>query len=125
MRGGEQSRYVKAYDNKGKMIEEDLAAVKLFRWDPEIDSKPRYGEFRVPYKGYTVANVLSYIYENLDSSFAFRWACGKGFCRCCVVSVNGEPVLSCMEPASKNMTIEPHPKFRVIKDLVIDYNELK
>lgn len=108
-----------------RMAEEDLAIVELFRFDPEVDHEPRYNVFRIPYRGLTVMNVLTYIYENLDSSFAFRWACGQGFCRCCALCVNGKPVLSCMEPASRNMRIEPHPKFRVIKDLLIDFDTAK
>lgn len=107
------------------VAEDELAVVKLFRFDPEVDTEPGYSEFKVPYKGYTVMNVLLYIYENLDSTFAYRWACTKGFCRGCVVSVNEKPVLSCMEPATKNMKIEPHPKFKVVKDLIIDFNSLK
>jgi succinate dehydrogenase/fumarate reductase iron-sulfur protein len=107
------------------MVKEKLGLVKLYRFDPVVDTEPKYSEYKVPYRGYTVANVLSYIYENLDSTFAFRWACTKGFCRCCVVSVNGRPVLSCMEPASQNMIIEPHPKFQVLKDLVVDFSKLR
>ena len=82
------------------MAEDEMARVELFFYHPEVDIEPRYREFKVPYKGYTVLNALSYIYENLDSTFAFRRACSKGFCRCCVVSVNKKPVLACMEPAS-------------------------
>ena len=107
------------------MGSDDLATVELFRFDPVVDTSPRYSTFQVPYKGYTVRHVLSYIYENLDSTFAFQWACGKGMCRCCVVSVNGEAAFSCTKPASKKMRIEPHPKFKVIKDLIIDFDVLR
>lgn len=107
------------------MVEDELATVIIFKIDPEVDTKPSYSEFRVPYKGYTVLNVLSYIYEKLDSTFAFRWACSKGFCRACVVRVNGKPALACMEPATKYMKIEPHPKFKVIKDLIVDFDDFK
>lgn len=106
-------------------VENNLATVILFRFDPEVDTEPIYSEFRVPYEGWTVLNVLSYIYENLDNTFAFRWACSKGICRSCVVSVNGKPVLACMEQASKYMKIEPHPKFEVVKDLIIDFDKPK
>ena len=105
------------------MTENDMATVKLFRFDPEVDAEPRYSEYKVPYKDHTVLSVLTYIYENLDSTFAFRWACAKGFCRCCVISVNDKPVIACIEPASEYMKIGPHPKFKVIKDLVIDFNQ--
>jgi succinate dehydrogenase/fumarate reductase-like Fe-S protein len=107
------------------MPTDDLATVEVFRFDPNVDSEPRYSSFRVSYKSYTVMNVLSYIYENLDNTYSFRWACGKGFCRCCVLCVNGKPVLACMEPASEYMKIEPHPKYQVLKDLLIDFDRLK
>ncbi len=107
------------------MAEDELSTVKLYRFDPEVDTAPRYDEFHVPYSGRTVLDVLRYIYENLDSTFAFRWACTKICCRCCAVSVNEKPVLSCGEPASKNMKIEPHPKFKVLKDLIVDFNQLR
>ncbi len=106
------------------MVEDELATVELFRFDPEVDLEPKYSKFRVPYKGYTILNVLTYIYENEDNTFAFRWACSKGFCRACVLSVNGKPVMSCMEPAGKYMKIEPHPKFKVLKDLIIDFEKV-
>jgi len=102
------------------MSKNELTTVKVFRYEPEVDAEPHYSEFKVPYQGYTVLDVLTYIYENLDSSIAFRWACKKTFCRSCVLSVNGTPVLSCSAPAQNPMTIEPHPKFKVIKDLIVD-----
>lgn len=102
-----------------------LAEIKLFRFDPEIDAEPWYQEFEVPYEGRTVLDVLLYIYENLDSTFAFRWACAKNFCGSCVMSVNAKPVYACMKSAEKKMIIEPHPKFEVIKDLMIDFERIK
>ena len=102
------------------MAEDELALVKLFKFAPEVDKEPRYDEYRVPYLGRTVLDVLRYIYENLDSTFAYRWACTKNFCRACVVSVNGRPALACMKAAEKEMSIEPHPKFKLIKDLLVD-----
>lgn len=107
------------------MVETRLATVKLFRFDPEVDERPWYCEYKVPYEGCTVLDALLYIYENLDSTFAFRWACGNSRCRCCVVLVNGSPVLACVASASRYMTIEPHPKFKIIKDLITDLDKLK
>ncbi len=101
----------------------DLGTVRLFRFDPATDSEPRYEEYQAPYRGYTVLNVLRSIAENLDGSFSFRWACGKGFCRCCVLCVNDRPLMSCKAMASPYMKISPHPKFRVIKDLIVDLDK--
>ena len=97
----------------------------MFRFDPEVDTEPEYYQFKVPYQGRTVLDILRYIYENLDSTFAFRWACIGGFCRSCVVSVNGRPALACTKSAERKMKIEPHPKFKVIKDLLVDLDEPK
>ena len=105
------------------MSRDELATVKLFRFDPETDKDRRYVEFSVPYHGHTVLSVLTHIFEKLDSSFSFRWACKQGHCRSCVVQVNGKSVLSCKEPASKYMKIEPHQKFKVLKDLVVDFDK--
>ncbi len=107
------------------MVEDKLATVKLFRFDPEVDTGPSYSEFKAPYQGRTVLDVLLYIYQNLDSTFAFRWACTQGYCRSCVVSINGKPALACTASAQKEMKIEPHPKFKLIKDLLIDLDQPK
>lgn len=104
------------------MDKDELATAKIFRCDPDVNIEASYNEYKVPYKGRTVLDILRYIYENLDSTLAFRWACGALYCRSCVISVNGKPALACMEPASKHMKIEPHPKFKVIKDLIVDLN---
>jgi len=104
------------------MVEDELAELKLFRFDPEFDDKPWYQEFKTPYEGRTVLGVLRHIYENLDSTFAFRWACDDGCCRSCAVLVNGKPALACIKSAEKIMRIEPHPKFEIIKDLMIDFD---
>lgn len=104
------------------MAEEELAVVKLFRFDPEVNTEPRYETYEgVPYKGRTVLDVLQYLYKNRDSTFSFRWACTKGWCRSCIIAVNGKPTFACVKKAEKEMTIDPHPKFKVIKDLICDF----
>lgn len=106
----------------------NLASVRIFKFDPAVDKKPRYETFNVPYEGRSVLNILETVYRNFDQSLAFRYGCeGKGDCRCggCAMQVNGLSVLACRKIAEKEMVIEPHPKFEVIKDLVIDFNRIK
>jgi succinate dehydrogenase/fumarate reductase-like Fe-S protein len=110
----------------GKMAEP--AQVKVFRFDPKVDKEPRYETYQTLYEGYTVLDVLLYIYENLDPTLSFRYGCAGGSyeqCGACPVLVNGKPALSCKRLAEEEMTIEPHPKFEVIKDLVIDPQRVK
>ena len=107
--------------NQGKK----MTQTKVFRFDPTVDKEPRYEAYLTPFEGYTVLDVLKYIYENYDSTLSFRFGCaGAGYERCgaCAVLVNETPVLSCKKLAEKRMTIEPHPKFEVIKDLAIDFD---
>jgi len=102
-----------------------LGHAKVFRYDPAVDNAPRYEEYVTPIGGKTVLDVLRYIYENCDATLSFRFGCdGAGYERCgaCVVLVNRTPALSCKRLAEEGMVIEPHPKFEIIKDLVIDFD---
>ncbi len=103
---------------------DEKSLVSIFRFDPDKDNGPEYKEYEVPFQGLTVLQVLEYIYEHYDRSLAFRYGCdGSGSARCgaCVVEVNDVPVLACRQQAWGNMVIKPHRKFKIIKDLVVDF----
>jgi succinate dehydrogenase/fumarate reductase-like Fe-S protein len=68
----------------------------------------------------SVLGVLSYIYENLDPSLAFYFSCRGRKCGGCTMLVNSKAVLACDVLASENMTIEPLPKRKIIRDLVVE-----
>jgi succinate dehydrogenase / fumarate reductase iron-sulfur subunit len=96
---------------------------KIFRYNPKKDIDPYFDEFTLPYdNGVTVLGILRYIYENIDSSLAFRnYHCGALICGCCMVTVNGKQVKSCktvVEPGT-TITIEPFKRKKVIRDLTI------
>lgn len=106
----------------------NLASVKIFKFDPDVDKEPRYETFHVPYEGKTVLNVLEAIYQDLDQGLAFRYGCeGKHDSRCgaCAIEVNGLPALACRKISEKEMVLEPHPKFEVVKDLVVDFKRVR
>lgn len=104
-----------------------VCEAKVFRFDPETQKEPEYRIYSVPYEeGNTVMDILCHIYENLDGSLAFRMGCaGAGHQRCgaCPVVVNGRPRLSCKALVEGKMTIEPHPRFEVIRDLALDFDK--
>ena len=103
----------------------ELAEVKVFRFDHLVDKEPRYDLYQVPFKGLTVLNILDHINQNCDGRLTYRKGClGKGSARCgaCTIMVNGAPALSCRKAAEREMVLEPHPRFAVIKDLVTDFS---
>ena len=104
---------------------ENRSRVKVYRYDPSMDHEARYDTFDdIPYEGYTILNVLDFIYRNRDTSLAFRGTlCTKGFCGGCSVMLNKKPVMACHTLAEKEMTIDPHPAFKIIKDLVCDWDK--
>ncbi len=98
--------------------------VKVFRYDPENDTSPRFDTFEdVPWENMRVNDVLKYIFETRDSSLAFRYSCRAGLCGVCVLRVNGKNCKSCHTIAEQEMTIEPPARYSIIKDLVVDFKE--
>jgi succinate dehydrogenase/fumarate reductase-like Fe-S protein len=109
-------------------MSQELATVKVFRFDPKVDKARRYDVYQVPYQGLSVLGVLHYIREHCDGSLAFHYGCeGYQPCKCgaCVALVNGEPTLCCSRVAEKEMVIEPHPKYEAIKDIAVDLQRVK
>jgi succinate dehydrogenase/fumarate reductase iron-sulfur protein len=98
-----------------------IVKVKVFRFDPSVDEEPHYRTYKVPLaERMSVLDVLDYIYENLDGSLAYydHAACRHGVCSGCSMMVNGKPTLACQTVVLSDITVEPIPKFQVIKDLV-------
>jgi succinate dehydrogenase/fumarate reductase-like Fe-S protein len=94
--------------------------VKILRYDPTEKNPPKFVTYGVPYrKGYSILNVINYIYENIDSSLSFYYSCRIGKCNGCIMKVNGIPTRTCTTPAKKNMTIEPIENHEILKDLVV------
>jgi len=102
------------------------AHLEVFRYNPEIDKFPVFQQITIPFHEHnTVLDALRYIYEHVDSSLAFRESCRAGLCGLCAVRVNGKVCLACSTYMCKTMTIEPVPKWKIIRDLVVDYSHQK
>ena len=96
----------------------------VFRYDPAIDSAERYECFEIPAeKSWTVADVLDYIADNLDSSLAYyrHSACDHGICGRCAVKVNGTTRLACSFRVGDavELTVDP-ARPDVVRDLVVN-----
>ena len=88
-----------------------------------MDKEPRYETYEVPSEGWhglKVLDVIRYIYEHFAPDLSFRGPCHQQLCGSCTVMVNKKTTLACDAMAGSEMVIEPRPKHRVIKDLVVD-----
>jgi len=102
--------------------------LRIFRYNPEVDSKPRFENYDVPFEPkMRVLNAIRYIQENIDGTLTFRWNCGAGRCGSCSMEVNGFPSLTCkyeITEEMKEITVEPMKAFPVIKDLLTDVSSM-
>jgi fumarate reductase (CoM/CoB) subunit B len=97
--------------------------LRIFRYDPIRDESPRYQDYKIPYSdGMTVLDALDYVYENLDSTLAYRKSCRQGSCGSCALLVDAKPCAACrtLVKEGKSITVSPLLHFDVIKDLVTD-----
>ncbi len=97
--------------------------VKVSRFDPNVDKSPHYQTYEVPFEPkMTLMDALDYIYENLDPSLAYHshTSCHRRVCTRCNVTVNSKPGLSCHTELTGDVTIDPLPRFKVIRDLVVE-----
>ncbi len=102
--------------------------VKIERHNPEVDKEPHFDQYEVPIEeGWSLLNVLAYIYEELDPSVCFYGSCRVGKCVACHVKVSGKTRLACTELAKlEDVTIEPLPTVRenFIRDMMLDWSQV-
>jgi succinate dehydrogenase (ubiquinone) iron-sulfur subunit len=106
--------------------EEDLKEFKIYRWDPDLESKPKMQSYEIDLNdcGPMVLDVLLKIKDEQDSTLSFRRSCREGICGSCAMNINGSNGLACLtriETESEGAsTIAPLPHMFVVKDLVVD-----
>ena len=108
-----------------KVQKETDIAFYIRRYNPEVNTKPYWQEFKVHIEpGMTVLDGLHLIKETQDASLSLRYSCRMGVCGSCGMLLNGRPSLACntqiLDIAAKKLTIAPLPNFDIIKDLVPD-----
>jgi succinate dehydrogenase / fumarate reductase iron-sulfur subunit len=104
-----------------------MATVKVQRYTPETDAKPRMQSYEVPLRpGTTVLDALHQIKTEQDGTLTYRRSCRHAICGSCAMNVNGANRLVCSMPLSEQLdgsgtvTIKPLPYLPIIKDLVVD-----
>jgi len=101
----------------------NTVTVRISRFDPKVDAAPHYQSYQVPFQPrMTVMDVLDYVYEHLDPTLAYHshTSCHRRVCARCNVAVNNKPGLSCHTEVTGDVTIDPLPRLKVIRDLVVE-----
>lgn len=101
--------------------------LKIQRYRQE-KSEPFFQTFAVPFHSeLTVLDSLNTIKATQDGSLSFRWSCRMGICGSCGAMVNGKPVLLCqtyVKHLREPIEIEPLKNFPIIKDLVVEIDDI-
>ena len=113
-------------------MSQDRVTLKVYRYNPEVDSQPYYREYEVPTEGIqTLLDALFYIQENLDPTLSFRFFCRAAVCGSCAVKVNGISRLACKTPfktlvensQGRPIVVEPLNFLNTVRDLVVDHEK--
>jgi succinate dehydrogenase / fumarate reductase iron-sulfur subunit len=102
---------------------ETITAV-VFRYDPDLDTEPRYQEYRVLVEEETsVLVLLNRIQREMDETLSFRsFCCGLQLCRSCLMRINRKRKFACITlvKPGERVTVDPltFPDGH-IKDLVV------
>lgn len=95
-----------------------LITVELERYDPDTGDTSRQA-YQVPLEaGWSVLNVLDWIYENVDPTIGFYASCRIGKCEACDCLMNGRKILTCNTLVEGDLRLEPIPEFQVHRDLI-------
>jgi succinate dehydrogenase / fumarate reductase iron-sulfur subunit len=98
--------------------------IKVFRYNPEKDKKPRYETYQLEADPTDrVLDLLEKVKGYKDGTLSFRRSCAHGVCGSDAMRINGINKLACkalVKDVGAKITVEPILGLRVIKDLIVD-----
>ena len=111
------------------MQAENMLELLIYRYDPEVDDKPRMQSYQVDLKkvpGKMLLDAIGYVKANLDDTLAYRRSCREGVCGSDGMNINGTNGLACitqLDTLPKKVVLRPLPGLPVIRDLVVDMQQ--
>lgn len=98
--------------------------VKIRRYDPEHDRRPRWQEFKLDVTPTErVLDVLNHVKWEMDGTLTYRRSCAHGICGSDAMMINGINRLACkvlVKDLGNEITVEPLRGLPVLKDLIVD-----
>lgn len=112
------------------MADSRLFTLSIYRYNPEVDTKPYMQDFQIAMPTGSNAMLLT-ILERIkavqDPTLSFRRSCREGVCGSDGMNINGSNGLACIthvdDLQDKTIVIRPLPGFPVIRDLVVDMSQ--
>ena len=103
----------------------NVKTYKVYRYDPETDSDPRWDSYEVSTDdhGPMLLDALIHIKNEIDPTLSFRRSCREGICGSCSMNIAGANTLACtkgMDEIEGHVSVYPLPHLPVVKDLVPD-----
>lgn len=81
-------------------------------------------EYKVGDENKTLLDMLSSIKTSQDTTLCYSSGCRSGICGSCAVRIEGREVLACSYKPSDGDVVEPLKNSAVIRDLVVDMDEV-
>lgn len=112
------------------MAESRSFTLSIYRYNPEVDTKPYMQDFQIAMPSGSNAMLLT-ILERIkavqDPTLSFRRSCREGVCGSDGMNINGTNGLACITHVDdwqdKTIVVRPLPGFPVIRDLVVDMSQ--
>lgn len=101
---------------------------KIYRYNPEVDQKPRMQEYELdikPGEDMMVLTALEMLKEQ-DPTLVLRRSCREGVCGSDGMNINGKNRLACITHLSDlkpPIVIRPLPGLPVVRDLIVDMTQ--
>jgi succinate dehydrogenase / fumarate reductase iron-sulfur subunit len=98
--------------------------LRIFRFDPEKDKRPRFDDFVVDGEpNDQVLDLLNEVKWYQDGTLSYRRSCAHGICGSDALRINGVNRLACkvlVKDVGTKIKIEPLLGLQVVKDLIVD-----
>jgi len=106
---------------------EDGVRMRIYRYDPDADDKPRMQDYTVRgHRGTMVLDLINHISDHDDDSLSFRRSCREGVCGSDAMNINMKNRLACITPIKELLqpiVLRPLPGVPVVRDLIVDLSE--
>jgi succinate dehydrogenase / fumarate reductase, iron-sulfur subunit len=104
-----------------------LRTFKIYRSDPDKDSKPYMQTVQVELDGHERMLLDALVkLKKMDPTIAFRRSCREGVCGSDAMNINGKNGLACltnMNTLKGDIVLKPLPGLPVIRDLIVDMTQ--